>query len=180
MAQNLLDQQLQCTFHQLKAFLQLNFQYFFNYYIFLEKLRAGNRAAQLQITATRALFLYQSTYCLLVYIFQNRWSRKENLLSGNFLYLEGFNKQTLMWIIGGSYMADHMLTTMYFNNRGVTSQVLRRVLIDGTAESEYFFSSHFCCFFGKKNVTVVTMARLIAISVLNFTRVTRVAVCKFK
>lgn len=75
--------------------------YFADYYRSVERIKAGDaREKLLKIAISRALLLYQAAFSLVVYVYQDRWSRLANFLAVNLIYVEHLEPVYCLWIVG--------------------------------------------------------------------------------
>ncbi|KAH9391577.1 hypothetical protein TYRP_022753, partial [Tyrophagus putrescentiae] len=141
--------------------------YFADYYRSVERIKAGDaREKLLKIAISRALLLYQAAFSLVVYVYQDRWSRLANFLAVNLIYVEHLEPVYCLWIVGFDLVA---CSPPADDSRGGPSyHLLREVLLEESLGERYFTTSTSCTvFLRKKKISIVKVAQLIAITTRN-------------
>ncbi len=182
MAYNLFDQPIKWTCAHFKRVFHLDMRYFTNYLHLLGKLETGNQFEQRKLTVTKILLLCNLVHCFILYSCQDGWSRRKNLLAANFFYLERLDKQNYFGIICSFGLVELLYKTMYFDNRGVAFQLLRRILIYRSVDAKYFFSPRYVyaypVFSIRKNFSIASIICAISLFLLNLTRLCFISMCK--
>lgn len=182
MTHTFFDQSIKWTFAHFKWFFYLDMHYFKNYFCLLEKLETGNQLERWKLTVTKVLLLCYLAYCFLLYSCQDGWSQQKNLLAANFFYLERLDKQNYLGIMCSFGLVELLYKTMYFDNRGVAFQLLRRILIYRSVDAKYFFSPRYVyaypVFSIRKNFSIASIICAISLFLLNLTRLCFISMCK--
>ena len=172
--------------HKLISFLKriifYDMTYFADYYRSVERIKAGDaREKLLKIAISRALLLYQAAFSLVVYVYQDRWSRLANFLAVNLIYVEHLEPVYCLWIVGFDLVAYSHLQTMFYQSRGGPSyHLLREVLLEESLGERYFTTSTSCTvFLRKKKISIVKVAQLIAITTRNVMQLIIYGLSKF-
>ncbi len=141
---------LKWTYSVPKNFFWYDITYFNEYYQAVEKISSGDLTTKvLKIGAPRALLIYHGAFFLAYYLYQDGWSRLENLLTINILYLEHMDRVNCLWIVGFCFTAFNHLEIMFHKNKGGPCfKLLKQVLLENKLDDRLFTSPRFTFFPG--------------------------------
>ncbi len=177
----------------LKRLFLHDITYFTEYYRSVEKIAAGDRREKLlKIGISRALLFYNAAYFLTLYVYQERWPRRVNLIAVNIVYLEHLAPVNCLWMVGFSGIAATLIQTMYYENRsGPAYHLLRWTFVEEKEKTEegsgvnssnekyfkqYFISPSFTSF--SRELSVVKVVRKFGLTCRNVMQLIIVSVSK--
>src|SRR5699024_9008950 len=118
----------------LKILFKLHFlqdiSYYKRYFDRAEAIKCKNLKSILKIYLVQTLLLVESLYFLTFFLFQPKMSHFTLLICSNFFFMEGVSSFHNIWATSSLCMAFYLNHLMYFRNDGISSCVLKQLLLD--------------------------------------------------